>query len=365
MVAIAREQENTPSILNWYTTVNGILTDMHEMAFKILDITGGLPGTQIFPAVEGNYEDVTAAPGRFTTGSYYAYDNGNLQGWTPSAGANLGTWKICWRWKRTSSSPYQEDAEEFEMLSASAGSTVDTYCSLADIRSHGITVDMADDDTVRAYLQLWQAVLDRACRQWFTPQALTLRLDGNDSYTMHFGIPIIAIDYIKINNDTNELDANLYHVYNSRTYPDDRRNPRISLVQSWEYRDIYSHPDTATLKFRRGARNQEVKGTFGFTEADGTVPLPIKRALCKLVIEKLAAPLVVDPTATLPTIPPVLGPLIEEETDDHRMKWGAVGGGTVQRKPGLSGITRDPEILDIIKLYKAPLGVATPAAWSY
>jgi hypothetical protein len=365
MVAIAREQENTQSLINWYTTVNGVLTDMYEIGFQIYDATAGLPGTQIFPATPGDWEDVTNAPGRFSTGSYYAYDNGNAKGWTPSAGANLGTWKICWQWKRTASSPYQQGSEEFEMLSASAGSTTDTYCSVQDIRDHGITVAMASDEEIRTQLLLWQAVLDRACRQWFNPRALTIRVDGNDSYMMFFGIPIITMDYIRINNDENDLSTSYYQVYNSRTYPDDRRNPRVRLVQGWEYRDIFTHPDTVALKFRKGARNQLFSGTFGFVEEDGTTPLPIKRALCKLVIEKLGQPLVGDPSGSTPAIPPVLGPLLEEETDDHRMKWGAVGGGTAARKPGLSGITSDPEILDIIKLYKAPIGIATPASWSY
>jgi hypothetical protein len=365
MVAIAREQENTSSLINWYTTVNGVLTDMYEVGFKILDLTAGLPGTQIFPATEGNYEDATNAPGKFSTGSYYAYDNTAGAGWTPSAGANIGTWKICWRWKRTASSPYQEGGEEFEMLASSAGSSVDTYCSVADIRSHGVTVAMADDDTVLSYLKMTQALLERATRQWFTPRALTLLLNGNDSYTLFFGIPIITIDYVKLNNSTQELETNLYRVYNSRSYPDDRRNPRIRLIQPYEYRDIYSQPNVTQLRFLKGAKNQEVKGTFGYVEEDGTVPLPIKRAHCKLTVEKLGKPLVSDPTGLGPTLPSILGPLLEEETDDHRVKYGAVGGGTTARRPGLSGITQDPEILDIIKLYKAPLGLATPAHWGH
>ena len=136
-------------------------------------------------------------------------------------------------------------------------------------------------------------------------------------------------------------------------------------MQGSEYQSIYTAPSTVVLKFRKGAKNQAVKGTFGFTEEDGTVPKLIKRALCKLVVEKLGSPLVVDPTSPGPALPPILGTLLEEETDDHRVKYGAVGGGTSARKPGLSGITSDPEILDIIKLYRAPLGLATPANWSY
>jgi len=36
-----------------------------------------------------------------------------------------------------------------------------------------------------------------------------------------------------------------------------------------------------------------------------------------------------------------------------------------ERKFGLSGITDDPEILDIVKLYRSPLALGSPSAWSY
>ncbi len=193
-------------------------------------------------------------------------------------------------------------------------------------------------------------------------------MDGNDSDTLFFGIPIIDIEYLKLNDSTEALDTSYYKVYNSRTYPDDRRNPRISLIGPSRGRDIYLEPLTfGTFKFRRGYQNQEVKGDFGFVEPDGSVPELIKRALIKLVIEKLTNPIYHDPStgSPIPPPPPSVGPLLQERTDDHMKKWGYRGGETDKRKPGLSGITNDQEILDIIKLYKAPIGIATPAHWSY
>ena len=46
MPTLARGQENTPSILNWFISINGVLTDAYEVGYQIYDITGGLPGTQ-------------------------------------------------------------------------------------------------------------------------------------------------------------------------------------------------------------------------------------------------------------------------------------------------------------------------------
>ena len=47
---------------------------------------------------------------------------------------------------------------------------------------------------------------------------------------LHFGVPIIAIDYLKLNSSPTALEKWLYKVYSSCHYPDDRSNPRIKLV---------------------------------------------------------------------------------------------------------------------------------------
>lgn len=369
MVAIARGQENTSDRINWFITVNSVLTDAAEVGFRILDITGGLPGTQVFPVAAGTFEPVTTAPGKFNVGSYHAYDNGGGVGWTPGLAEPLGTHKIEWRWKTFAGSAFQLGAEEFEVLNESAGSSDDTYCTLADIRAEGITPAMADDQKVLDTIAVCQEFLDRACRQWFIPKQLVLGIDGTDSDTLHFGVPIILIDSIKLNNSPDILDPTYFRVYNQRVYPDDRRNPRIKLIRADEIRDIYTSPHPFDrLKFRKGRQNQQIIGSFGFLEPDGTTPKLIKRALCKLTILKLQKPLFVDPAvqpAAIPPAPPIVGPLIEEETDDHRQKYAQAGGTIAPRRPGLTGITDDQEILDIIALYKAPIGVATPAHWSY
>ena len=240
-----------------------------------------------------------------------------------------------------------------------------TYIVLNDVRAAGITEEMAADDDVNAAITLWQAALERACRQWFEPRTATFRFDGTDSDTIHFGVPIISVEYLKINNNTDALDPALYKVYSLVNNPvgDDRSNPCIKLVGANDDMDIFTAPIVVggrSLKFRKGRQNHEVKGSFGYVEADEATPELIKRALLKLVIEKLTHPVFGSFGGT---VEPLVGQILEEETDGHRIKYAVAP--PAPAKPGLAGLTQDPEVLQIIKLYRAPIGVATPANPSY
>jgi len=360
------------------------------------------------------------------------------------------------------------------------------YVTVQQLRDEGITAAIAADSRVLDAIRTWQEILNRACRQWFESRSLTLLVDGSDSDTLFFGIPIISIEHLKLNGATTALDTDLYKVYSSRSCPDDRRNPRIKLIGD-ELRGIYTAPlGRGRLKFLLGRQNQEIKGAFGYIEDDvpargaiqfvtkanlvdgetfvlndgvnpavtfyfdvtdsytppggyddenvrvnvsgdttadevaataktavngatalditagtvetggllrlendapgvagnraitetvvntgfavygmagGAVPYAITRALIKLVIEKLTHPMYGGGAVT--PSPAALGTILQEKTDGHSIKYGPAGGGFGERKPGLSGITHDPEILDIITLYRAPIAVASPVAWSY
>lgn len=365
MPALAREQENTKSILNWFTTVNGVLTDTYEMGYQIWDIIGGLPGTVVFPVPgdDSQWEDVTSDPGNFSPGSYYAYDNTAGAGYTPGIAQPVGTHRIKWRWKISAAAPYQQDAEDFEVLVQSAGSSADNYISVDDVRKAGISESNVSDDDVLVAINMWQQFIDRACRQWFVPKSLTIKMNGNDSDTLFMGIPIIDVTYLKINGSEDASDASLYKVFNSNTYPDDRGNPRIKLVNRNERgRNIFTTSLSYIPRFRRGYQNQEIQGIFGYVEPDGSVPAMIQRAHLKLVVEKLTRP--VYPTgvgSSLIQSSPEGQTIIREKTDGHEIEYA----NTIKNKGySYSGITNDPEILEIIAMYRAPIGLATPADWS-
>lgn len=185
MPAIARGEENTVGNVNWFTTLNYVLADMAVVEFRILDITGGLPGSQVFPP--SGWEDVSAAPGKFGTGSYYAYDNGNARGWTPELTANLGTHRVEWRWKLEAGSAYQYGAEDIEVTEQPVISIAD-YLTLQDLYNlvgparvsqyfdDDLSGDLAsENEPVQAILKAAEAeAYSRLMRHWSVEQVEAL-----------------------------------------------------------------------------------------------------------------------------------------------------------------------------------------------
>lgn len=357
MIKIGRGQENVPGRLDWFVTLGGAPFDPAEIAFQIKLNAGDV---QVFPATPGEWADAT--PGQFGPGAFFAFDSGAGAGWTPDGAASTGDYTISWRVKLRETSGYVIATEAFKVV-AYAADADPLYVSVEEIRALGIPATITDA-TLEATIRLWQEFLCRACRQWFHPIQMEMTVDGTDSDAIHFGVPIIDIAEVRLNNDSAALDPGLYKVYNSQRYPYDRHNPRVKLVDSWaDRRDIFTASDRR-LRFRHGRQNQYFRGTFGCIESNGEPPALIKRALSKLVIEKLATPIYAAPGACVIAPPPVLaGIVVEEETDGHRVEYAPTN--MKSRAPGLYGITNDQEVLNIIKLYKAPIGVATPSNPSY
>jgi hypothetical protein len=240
--------------------------------------------------------------------------------------------------------------------------TPNLYVSIAEVRAEGVT-DPPSDSQILATIKTWQQFIERATRQWFYPRELELWFDGTDGDALHFGVPIIAISALRINGDTNLLDSRYYRTYSGSSL-DSYHNPRLKLVGS-DWGDIYTAPlRDGRMMFRSGRQNQYIRGMFGYVEEDGGPPLLIKRALLKLVIEKLGRP--VFQGDANPSPPPLIAGLLREEwTDGHRIKVEPSGGPLKVRAPGLAGITDDPEILGILRLYRAPIGIATPSNPSF
>lgn len=340
----------------------GLPINVSELSFQIFDKVTN-PGTpvQIYPTSGRQSVDLTACPvgNRLETGRYVAVYSVPLT-------VAIGTHEIRWYTKLSSGSPEQTFAEEFEILSESTLLSDQYYVSVSEVRALGINTDPPDDAQIQSSICLWQQVIERVTRQWFRPIELEMYLDGTDSDTLHFPVPIISIEEIRINDETSALDTEMYRVYNGVILPDDRKNPRIKLIDYWGYkRDIYTAQDrTSRKRFYKGRQNQYVKGVFGYVEADGSVPKLIKRALLKLVVNDLGKP-IVDTGICLVPPPITTGNVQEEWIDGHKIKYQISGGELKPRAPGLAGLIDDPEVQRIITLYKAPIGMATPANWSY
>lgn len=240
------------------------------------------------------------------------------------------------------------------------------YIDVAAVRAVGVTDPPYDDAQVTASIRLAQALIERACRQWFYPKACIFNLDGTDSDALHFPVPIISVDEIRINGSDVALDAMYYKSYSG---VDEHDNPRIKLIDTRAIdMDIFSAPlQDGRMMFRRGRQNQYVAGSFGYVEADGSTPLAIKRATLILAVEKLTTPIYNDPSAA-PAVPPppILGAIIEEGTDGHYAKYVQAGGTTkAKRVSAFAGLTNNPEVLTIIKMYRSPIAISAPASTSY
>lgn len=240
------------------------------------------------------------------------------------------------------------------------------YITYTDIRGHIGDVTPPTDEAITESIATWQSFLERATRSWFEPRVLEFRLDGTDSDTLHFGVPIISIEWIKLNYEEVPLNPLYYEVYNSSNPGvDNKANPRIKLVRETDFNDIYTAPlTTGDLRFRKGRQNQAVRGTFGHVDENGEAPALIKRALTKLVLEKLATPLYGPAPIDAPNVAPS-GTVIEEWTDGHKYKLSDALATKERRPSPFAGFTRDPEVLAIIKMYRAPIAMATPQHASY
>lgn len=346
-------------IIDVFFRRGSILVDVNSLEYQIFDVsTPAKQATpvQVFPTSGRAVVNLNDCPTgqRLSQGRYVAL-------FTPDTGGAVGTHRVKWFYKELPTSTEQTFTEEFEVLTSAAILPSNTYVGVDDIRAAGLDSTVASDAEVTSALIICQGFLERATGQWFESRTLTFKFDGNNSSTLNFGVPIINVTSLKINDSTTALDPTYYRVYNSSSYPDDRKNPRIALVRT-SNSNIFSDPIfPGRLKFVKGWQNQEISGDFGYIESNGATPDLIKRALIKLTIQKLAFPLYLSPGSSAP-LPPPPGPslgTVREITDGHSISH--VFGKPRDYAVGLSGITPDREVLDIIKLYRAPIGVAVPS----
>lgn len=238
------------------------------------------------------------------------------------------------------------------------------YATVAEIRAEGLTdATKYPDLLVQGAIDLSSQYIERATRQWFESRSLTVRMDGNDSDRLFLPVPVISISELYINDRfeaANLLPAADYVVYNGRSFPDDRKNPKVELVN--QRRSIFQVPALQFGKriFMKGKRNQKMVGTFGYTEADGTTPLLIKRA-CKKMTLRFVEILASSGTGTSGSSNS--GSIIGESTDGHFIQY------ALQSSLGINGatmgISKDGEVEQILALYRAPLAIAVPGSTSF
>ena len=294
MPELPRGQANTTDNINWFTSIGGVKTNMFLVEFQILYIGGGLPGIQVFPLA--GWEAVTNAPGRFATGSYYAYDNAGVHGWTPDLAATVGTYRINWRWKYQSGSAYQTGAEDFSVLLDSSGSPgyEAMYCTVADMRDEGVPstgVNAVTDARLEILIRRVSQMIDQYTNRWFEPRNMTFNVDGLGTEILMLEHPIIQVTAVSVDDVEMSLDDLIIynrHVTQNLRSPDDRENPKIEVRKAFEGELEFL---LGMGIFPRGQQNIEVVGVFGYTDHDGSVtgvtPLMITEAAKWMVLREL------------------------------------------------------------------------------
>jgi hypothetical protein len=191
-----------------------------------------------------------------------------------------------------------------------------------------------EDSEIEAKIKWASAFIDRATRQWFEARTITAYLDGNGTKLLQLPVPVISLTSLYINGDfDNVLASTEYAVYSSEGLTDERRNPHICLLNTI---------------FRTGNQNIKLVGSFGFMDTEGAnkvTPTMIKAACLRIVLREFGH------SSALVTHP--LGPVMMENTDGHQVMYATPRFGSL--RPGNMAITGDPQIDNVLALYKGPV----------
>jgi hypothetical protein len=282
MASLVRQRASDCSnpVLDIWFQMAGVAVTPYSLRFQIYNIsTAQLRETpaQVYPSISGTYAIVdlvtlcpTAGANRIATGRYVA-------NWTPAAGHPLGRHRIVWYFRMTSTDTERIFIEDFDVVHEDLLNTgTGEYCLLSDIRDEGVTTTQASDERVQMLIRTWSRYIDKITGRWFEPRELTIDVDGYNGRDILLDIPIIAIRAIYSGWDgdvwsvnSQPLDVGDYRVYNRHLtqgllMPDDRENPKISMVGA-----MIGFRRLSGANFADGQQNIRVVGTFGYTEGAG------------------------------------------------------------------------------------------------
>lgn len=359
MPYLARGQENNQRILALHAVDwTGHLYDPDLVEFRVIDLSTGL---QVFPVA--GYEDVTDE-GRVSKGVYKAFDTVLDVGWTPEVTATIGAHRIDWRFTSSDGLSTRAWSLEFDVYEEDTGLPFWTYLTPNQVRAEGIATAELDDVRLVALILRIQQHIERETRQPFRPVAITdLGLDGSGSALLPLSVPIIGVDSLRINHSTQDLDPSAYRVYFAPSLGDDpgwqpkdyRRNPKIVLAAEFTPSPFNTGgvfgSNLNAGRFQPGAKPTTLAGVFGFVEPDGTTPLLIRQAALMLA---LANTPLLEAGAGGGGGPG--GPVVRERTDRHEVEYAKPPASATLS----SSFNTSPEVEDILRRYKGPIGMASP-----
>ena len=218
------------------------------------------------------------------------------------------------------------------------------YVTAAEVKTEGVP-DGISDNRINLRIVKWEEIVEMITGQVFreiTPGELTF--DGNNSYILHFNLPLIEVINLKVNSGDTALDDTEFTAFVGRQKPqDDRRNPKIKLKNVRE--SVY---DTLRVaKFLKGY-DQKLEAKWGFLDENDETPPGLKAAIIELVLYDLFDYFDQQSQAT------ILSAMKREKTDDHEIEYQPVE----KAKALWSFIPQD--IQDVLALYRRPWKISAP-----
>lgn len=198
------------------------------------------------------------------------------------------------------------------------------YTTRAAVRAQGyLEADYSDDDVDEA-LEIASDGIDRICGQFFESRTETRTYDGTGTRLLVLDVPLLSLTTIEIQHQ-----AGVWTPY-SQTY--------FALYTHYSQRDypkIEIRPDALFgLQpgiFPKGPQNVRLTGAFGYLDRHDATPTPIQRACLELVTTYLGPLAAGEPQEANRVV-------IEEDTDDHRVKFAEVLAGG--RLTGIPSVDR-------------------------
>lgn len=204
------------------------------------------------------------------------------------------------------------------------------YASVADLRNEGVTEASASDARLQALLAEATETIDHLTGWFFEPRELEIRLDGRGQAYLEPSVVPIELDELWVEGV--RIDENRFRAWGAPV-PARFVAPRIVLLGA---------------RFPVGEGNVFARGTWGYTEDDGTLlgrtPWAIRRACMLLVVRNL------PPVGDQDAVHEVRNrwKVVEERTRDQAYRLASIA----RASAPLSG---DEEVDQLLLRYMRPL----------
>jgi hypothetical protein len=349
-------------VLDLFTVVNGLVTDVEVLEFQIWDVTG--TPVQVFPVSGRQAVDLADCPvgDRLGLGHYVAE-------WPVPAVEPVGAHEVRWFFRLTVGGAELTSTEPFDVVESVSAGPFLGYCTVQDLRDEGVPttgVGAKTDAELARIIERSTQLIDVFTGRFFRPVPMQIRVDGTGGRELLLGHPIVSISEVRlvsssfIDSEAQVVELDDLEIYNRHLggllNPDDRENPRLSWVEFDErlerlpFAAFDVHGVFEPSRWPRGRQNVQITGIFGYTDPDGTptgrTPDLISRA-CALLAIRDAEVLTSEDRFDARNA----WRLSKLKTRDQEIQWGVPGslGGR-----GAGACTGDPEIDTILARYSRP-----------